>query len=53
MLIGAYQTGKALHQVSHEIATKTAAQWQKYDASDMHFDALKRILDKEEADYKD
>jgi len=51
-LIGAYQTGKALHQVSHEIATKTAAQWQKYDASDMHFDALKRILDKEEADYK-
>ena len=51
-LIGAYQTGKKIHQVSHEIATKTAAQWQKYDASDMHFDALKRILDQEEADYK-
>ena len=27
-LIGAYQTGKNLHLVSHEIATKTAQQWQ-------------------------
>ena len=51
-LIGAYQTGKNLHLVSHEIATKTAQQWQDYDASDLHFDALKRILDKEEPDYK-
>lgn len=51
-LIEAYQTGKILHEVSHEVATKTAKQWQKYDASDIHFDALKRILDKEESDYK-
>jgi len=51
-LIGAYQTGKKLHLASHEVATKTAQQWEKYDASDLHFDALKRILDKEEADYK-
>ena len=52
-LIGAYQTGKKLHLASHEVATKTAQQWEKYDVSDLHFDALKRILDKEEADYKD
>jgi len=51
-LIGAYQTGKKLHLASHEVATKTAQQWEKYNASDLHFDALKRILDKEEADYK-
>ena len=51
-LIGAYQTGKKLHLASHEVATKTAQQWEKYDASDLHFDALKRILDKEETDYK-
>lgn len=51
-LIGTYQTGKKLHLASHEVATKTALQWKKYDASDLHFDALKRILDKEEADYK-
>ena len=51
-LIGAYQTGKKLHLASHEVAIKTAQQWEKYDASDLHFDALKRILDKEEADYK-
>ena len=51
-LIGAYQTGKKLHLASHEVATKTAQQWEKYDASDLHFDALKRILDKEESDYK-
>ena len=51
-LIGAYQTGKKLHLASHEVATKTARQWEKYDASDLHFEALKRILDKEEADYK-
>ena len=51
-LIGAYQTGKKLHLASHEVATKTAQQWEKYNASDLHFGALKRILDKEEADYK-
>ncbi len=51
-LIGAYQTGKKLHIASHKIAKKTAQQWQDYDASDLHFEALKRILDKEEPDYK-
>ena len=51
-LIGAYQTGKKLHVVGHKVAKKTAQQWQKYDASEMHFEALKRILDKEEPDYK-
>jgi len=51
-LIGAYQTGKKLHLASHEVATKTAQQWGKIDASDLHFNALKAILDKEEPDYK-
>ena len=51
-LIGAYQTGKKLHLASHEVAIKTAQQWEKYDASDLHFNALKAILDKEEPDYK-
>jgi ribulose-5-phosphate 4-epimerase/fuculose-1-phosphate aldolase len=51
-LIGAYQTGQKLHLASHKVAKKTAQQWQDYDASDLHFDALKRILDKEEPDYK-
>ena len=43
---------KKLHDVSHKVAKKTAQQWIDYDASDMHFAALKRILDKEEPDYK-
>ena len=51
-LIEAYQTGKKLHLVSQKVAKKTAQQWQDYDASELHFKALKRILDKEEPDYK-
>ena len=51
-LIGAYQTGKKIHVVSDKVAKKTAQQWIDYDASEMHFEALKRILDKEEPDYK-
>jgi len=51
-LIEAYQTGKKLHLVSQKVAKKTAKQWQDYDASELHFKALKRILDKEEPDYK-
>ena len=51
-LIGAYQTGQKIHEVSHKVAKKTAQQWIDYDASDMHFAALKRILDREEPDYK-
>jgi ribulose-5-phosphate 4-epimerase/fuculose-1-phosphate aldolase len=51
-LIEAYQTGQKLHVVNHKVAKKTAQQWQDYDASDLHFAALKRILDKEEPDYR-
>jgi len=51
-LIEAYRTGKKLHLASHEVAKKTAQQWEKYDASDLHFQALKAILDKDEPDYK-
>ena len=46
------KTGKKIHVVSDEVAKKTAQQWIDYDASDLHFAALKRILDKEEPDYK-
>jgi ribulose-5-phosphate 4-epimerase/fuculose-1-phosphate aldolase len=51
-LIEAYQTGKKLHLASHEVAKKTAMQWERYDASELHFKVLKTILDKEEPDYK-
>ena len=52
-LIGAYQTGKELRIVNHEIAEKTAQQWQNYgNFADRHFGELMAILDKEESDYK-
>jgi len=51
-LIGAYQTGKKLHLASHEIAKKTAQQWEDFDASELHFKTLIRILDKEDPSYK-
>jgi ribulose-5-phosphate 4-epimerase/fuculose-1-phosphate aldolase len=51
-LVGAYQTGKTLNIVSDDVARKTANQWEKFDNSQVHFDALKSILDKEEPDYK-
>jgi ribulose-5-phosphate 4-epimerase/fuculose-1-phosphate aldolase len=52
-LIGAYQTGKALRIASHEVAEKTAQQWEGYgNYAKYHFDELMAILDKEEPDYK-
>ena len=52
-LIGAYQTGKSLRIVSHEIAEKTAQQWQNYsNFADRHFGELMEMLDKESSDYK-
>jgi len=53
-LIGAYATGQALSIVSHEVATKTALQWQNYgDAAQLHFDELKAILNDEHSNYRD
>ena len=52
-LIGAYQTGKKLRVASHEVAEKTAQQWQSYgNFANHHFSELMNILDKEEPSYK-
>lgn len=53
-LITAYSTGKPLRVASHEVAQKTADQWQGYHGfAQRHFDELKAILDEEEPSYKD
>lgn len=53
-LIGAYATGQKLSLVSHEVASKTARQWQNYGpAAKLHFDQLKAILDDEKSNYRD
>jgi ribulose-5-phosphate 4-epimerase/fuculose-1-phosphate aldolase len=52
-LIGAYQTGKKLRVASHEVAEKTAQQWESYGSfANHHFNELMAILDKEAPDYK-
>lgn len=53
-LVTAYSTGKPLRVVSHEVAEKTARQWENYTgAAELHFGEIKRILDEEEPDYRD
>lgn len=50
----AMSTGRALKRVSEAIARKTAYQIENEDDNhERHFDALKRILDREEPDYRD
>lgn len=52
-LVTAYMTGRELNVASEAVARKTAQQWLDYpDFSDLHFDALKEILDAEEPDYR-
>jgi len=54
--VTALSTGKELQVVSHEIATKTAKQWENYKPSniaDLHLKSLMAILDKEDSDYKE
>jgi len=42
-----------LRVASHEVAEKTAQQWQNYgNFANRHFSELMAILDKEEPDYK-
>lgn len=50
----AMQTGRELAIIPDKIAAKTERQWNRYPTkfSDLHLNALKRILDKEEPDYK-
>lgn len=52
-LVGAYMTGKKLRVMSDAVAERTARQWETYpNFARNHFDALMRILDDEEPDYR-
>ncbi len=55
-LITALSSGRELKVLSHEVAEKTANQWQDYpgesDMSASFLDAIKEILDREEPDYR-
>jgi len=55
-LITALSTGRELNVLSHDVAEKTAQQWQDYpsdkDMSVAFFDSIKEILDREEPDYR-
>ena len=47
----AMSTGAELNPMSEEAARTVAEQWNTIGYADKHFDALKRILDREEPDY--
>ncbi|MNF29048.1 Decarboxylase NovR [compost metagenome] len=51
--ITALATGRPLRIASDEVARKTARQWLDYpDFAERHFAALRRILDREEVEYR-
>jgi ribulose-5-phosphate 4-epimerase/fuculose-1-phosphate aldolase len=51
-LVLAYSTGQPLHIMSHEVAERTAREWEDYGGQDVaHFDEMKRILDEREPSY--
>ena len=53
-MVLAYSTGQPLSIMDDTIAEDTAAEWQTYrDAEFAHFEEMKRVLDREEPDYKD
>ena len=53
-MVLAYSTGQPLNVMSDTLATETAEEWATYrDAELAHFEEMKRILDREEPDYKD
>lgn len=53
-LVLAYSTGQDLAVMSDALAEETAAEWQTYrEAEIAHFEEMKRILDREEPDYKE
>jgi len=51
----ALSTNKEINILSHEIAEKTAVEWENYpnDLPENHLKQIKLILDKEEPDYRD
>jgi ribulose-5-phosphate 4-epimerase/fuculose-1-phosphate aldolase len=53
-LLDCYATGQPLDPVSHEVAEKTAQQWQNYgfDFGQQHLDELMAILDTEDSSYR-
>ncbi|PPR77965.1 MAG: Decarboxylase NovR [Alphaproteobacteria bacterium MarineAlpha3_Bin5] len=49
----ALSSGREMNIASHEVAEKTARQWESYPrAAEKHFNALKEILDEEEPEYR-
>ncbi len=53
-LVLAYSTGQALAIMGDNLAEETAAEWESYDEEQFaHFAEMKRVLDREEPDYKD
>lgn len=53
-MVLAYSTGQPLSIMDDAIAEETAAEWQTYrDAEYAHFEEMKRVLDREDPDYKD
>ena len=53
-LMLAYSSGQPLNILSHEMAERTARDWEAYgDAAAAHFEELKCLLDAEGADYRD
>ena len=52
-LVLAYSTGQELNVMADDLAEATASEWQTYkDAETAHFNEMKRVLDREEPDYK-
>lgn len=52
--INALMTGKKLRTVSHEVAEKTARQWEQYnDSAQRHLEEIREILDREEPGYRE
>jgi len=53
-LFTALSSGRELNVASHEVAEKTATQWEEYPGlAEKHFAALRDILDEEEPAYRD
>jgi ribulose-5-phosphate 4-epimerase/fuculose-1-phosphate aldolase len=51
-LILAYQTGQPLNVMSHDVAEKTAREWENYgDHCVSHFAEMKLLLDREDSSY--
>jgi len=54
IMVMAYSTGQELNVMGDNMAEETAAEWETYhDEQFAHFSEMKRVLDREEPDYKD